>query len=158
MKKLLGFALAAASCGALIACGASKQKAPMPMAAETSPAGGSPQEMPGGDPKSEIEKLSAEVDAKRAELGLDEPAPMAAGAPPASPMASIPLSTDATCKPAKTDRCQSSCKISDSICTNASRICELAKDLAVDGAWAAKKCARANQTCEAAHESCCSCQ
>lgn len=159
-KPLLGLVLAT-SLGALVACGAAKQPSASPMtsrAADRSPAGSSPAESMGRDPRSEIEELSANVDAQRTELGLAEPAPMAAGAEPATPMATYPLSTDASCKPAKTERCQGSCKISDSICTNASRICELAKDLAADGGWAATKCARANQTCQAAHDSCCSCQ
>jgi hypothetical protein len=82
---------------------------------------------------------------------------MSSTAAPATPMATIPLSTDASCKPAKTERCQGSCKLSDSICTNSSKICELAQDLAGDG-WAATKCARAKQTCDAAHDTCCSCQ
>ncbi len=157
-RTLLGLVLAA-SLGALVGCGAAKRPsaAPITSPADTSQAGSSPAESLGRDPKAEIEELSANVDAQRTELGLAEPASMPPGAEPATPMA-IPLSTDASCKPAKTERCQGSCKISDSICTNASRICELAKDLVADAGWAATKCARANQTCEAAHDSCCSCQ
>lgn len=158
-KTLLGLVLAT-SLGALVGCGASKRPSASPMTspADTSQAGTSPAESLGRDPKAEIEELSAKVDAQRSELGLAEPAPMSPGAEPATPMATIPLSTDASCKPAKTERCQGSCKLSDSICTNASRICELAKDLITDDGWAANKCARANKTCEAAHDSCCSCQ
>lgn len=160
MNKTFFGLLLMTSLGALAACGAAKQPSASPMAARTdsSPAGASPAESLGRDPKVEIEELSANIDAQRSELGLAEPAPMSPGAEPATPMATIPLSTDASCKPAKTERCEGSCKLSDSICTNASRICELAKDLVTDDGWAANKCARANKTCEAAHERCCSCQ
>jgi hypothetical protein len=161
VKTLAGTALVLALATAIAACGASRSKmaaspqSAVPESAATN--GADTGAMPGGDAHGEIESLSAKIDAQRTELGLAEPAPMSAGAPPASPMATIPLSTDASCKPAKTERCQGSCTISDSICSNASRICTLAGELAGDG-WAATKCARAKQTCESAHDSCCSCQ
>jgi hypothetical protein len=160
MKAALRIVIAA-SLVTLASCGSAKRSASPPtMAAPGSSATSSPQEttgvMPGDKVHDEIEQLSAKVEAERTELGLAEPSPMAAGAEPATPMAAIPLSTDASCKPAKTERCQGSCKLSDSICTNASRICDLAKDLAGDG-WAATKCSRAKQTCDTAHDSCCSC-
>jgi hypothetical protein len=158
MKTSLLAVVLAASLGALVACGSAKQRAASPQTMpESSAAGGAPADMPGSTGHSEIEKLSAQIDTQRAELGLAEPptAPMSSGTAPATPMSTIPLSTDASCKPAKTERCDGSCKISDSICTNASRICELAGELA-DG-WSATKCARAKQTCDGAHDSCCSC-
>lgn len=146
---------------AIVACAGAKRQAPSPAVAprETAPAAAveprpvSP--MP-GDPRTEIEELSQAIEARRADLGLAEPPPVASPGP-ATPMATIPSSTDATCRPAKTERCTSSCTLSDSICKNAARICELASQLEGD-AWAANKCTRAKQTCTAAHDTCCSCQ
>jgi hypothetical protein len=133
------------------ACGASKANyAAAPVAAESSA-----RPMP-GDPRAEIEQLWAAIEQQRGDLGLAAPtSPIEPG--PASPMASTPLSSDDTCKPAKTDKCTQSCTFSDSICKNAARICELAAQLTAD-TWAAEKCTRAKQTCETAHETCCTCQ
>jgi hypothetical protein len=138
----------------VVACGGATKQATTaaPVAAETSSAG-SP--MP-GDPRAEIEHLWAVIEQQRTDLGLAAPSsPLAPG--PATPMASTPLSSDDTCKPAKTDRCTQSCTFSDSICKNAARICEIAEQLVAD-TWAAEKCTRAKQTCDTAHESCCGCQ
>lgn len=145
--------VAGVACMAILAaCGASKTQYASPAVAESS-AAGSP--MP-GDPRAEIEQLWATIEQQRGDLGLAAPtSPIEPG--PAAPMSTTPLSTDDTCKPAKTDKCTQSCTFSDSICKNAARICELAQQLAAD-TWAAEKCTRAKQTCETAHESCCGCQ
>ncbi len=142
-------------CIAFASCGASKRPAMAPASsATTMPAGADSGVMP-GDPKQEIERLFAELEQKRTELDLPEPKP-APASEGATPMSVTPLSTDATCKPAKTERCASSCTFSDSICTNAEKICKLAGQLAGDP-WAADKCSRAKQTCATAHTSCCGC-
>ncbi len=140
-----------ALCMAIVAaCGASKQQATSPVAAESSTTS-----MP-NDPRAEIEQLWAAIEDQRGDLGIAAPtSPIEPG--PASPMSSTPLSTDDTCRPAKTDKCTQSCTFSDSICKNAARICEIAQQLAAD-TWAAEKCTRAKQTCETAHETCCGCQ
>jgi hypothetical protein len=144
------------ACMAIVACGSS-QRAAMAPASTANDAAGAPSQMaPLDDPHAEIDRLSHDIDVAREGLGLAAPAPTPMPAP-AEAMAAVPLSTDATCQPAETDRCTQSCKVSDSICNNAQRICDLAKDLAGDG-WAAGKCATAKETCATAHESCCTCQ
>lgn len=106
------------------------------------------------DPHAEIERLSAQIDQQRSQMAL--PAPMAASA--VEPM-SVPITshTDNQCHPAQTQTCTDSCSISDSICDNAKKICDLANDLAGD-TWAADKCSSATQTCKSSHEKCCACQ
>jgi len=147
--------VAGVACMAIVAaCGARKHAA-SPQVASSQTMSAPPDSMP-RDPRAEIEGLYREIEQQRGALDLPEPPAPAAGAQ-ARPMASVPLSTDATCKPAKTDRCTQSCTFSDSICKNAERICELAAQMPQD-TWAADKCERATQTCETAHDSCCGCQ
>ena len=113
------------------------------------------QTMPaGGDPRSQIEQLSQQIDAQRQQMAL---APSAhATSMSSAPIA--PLSTeDATCKPAPTQTCTDSCRLSDSICDSAKKICDLAKGMPGD-AWADGKCNDAKQTCSDAHTKCCGCQ
>ncbi len=106
-------------------------------------------------PKAELEQLYAQVEQERMQMGLPEA--MASTQPPAIPMAAHPTTqTDAACHPAKSETCESSCKLSDSICTNADKICKLAKDLEPD-ADAATKCEKADKTCKSAHDKCCGC-
>jgi hypothetical protein len=68
-----------------------------------------------------------------------------------------PKSTDAACHPAATQTCTDSCKLSDSICDDAKKICDLADQLPGDG-WAAGKCASGNASCTDAHAHCCDCR
>jgi len=112
------------------------------------------------DPHQEIEQLAAQIDAERAKLGLAAPAAEAVPMTPHEPMASqvAPLSTaDATCRPAPSDTCRDTCELSDSICGNAKKICNLADQLAGD-AWAEGKCREAKGLCDEAHGRCCGCQ
>jgi hypothetical protein len=157
VKHTLAGVLLLTACVALASCGA--KKAPMSAASpsEASSAGGgaAPAIMP-GTPQAEIDQLFGEVEQRRIELQLPEPKAASPDSPISPLSAPPPLSTDATCKPAKTERCSSSCTMSDSICTNAERICKLASELVGDS-WAADKCSRSKQTCDAAHTSCCSC-
>ena len=55
-----------------------------------------------------------------------------------------------------TDTCKQSCTLSDSICANAKKICDIAKQLGADP-WADQKCSDGNATCSAAHKQCCDC-
>lgn len=115
-----------------------------------------PQTMPATDsPKAELDRLYAEVERERESMQLREPM-VAAGTP--MPMTAQPTTqTDNTCRPAQSETCTSSCKLSDSICTNAYRICKLANELAPDED-AAAKCVKADKTCKTAHDKCCGCQ
>lgn len=127
------------------------QKASMAPASEQRP-----QTMPSTDsPKAELDRLYAEVERERESMQLGEPM-VSAGA--AMPMADPPTTqTDNACRPAQSESCTSSCKLSDSICKNAGSICKLAKDLAPDED-AAAKCVKADKTCKTAHDKCCGCQ
>ena len=108
-----------------------------------------------GSPRAELDQLYAQVEQERMQMGLPEP--MASTQAPAIPMGEHPTTqTDAACHPAKSETCDSSCKLSDSICTNADKICKLAKDLEPD-ADAASKCEKADKTCKTAHDKCCGC-
>ena len=115
-----------------------------------------PQTMPAGtDAKAELDSLYAQLEEDRSQLGIEEPG-YSAGTP--LPMTAQPTTqTDNTCRPAASETCTSSCKLSDSICKNADRICDLAKDLAPDED-AAAKCVKADKTCKTAHDKCCDCQ
>lgn len=164
MVRSLALSLSIALAALAVSCGgARKVTSPSTAAPETSPAtapsdAAGTQTMPVEDARAELERRVAELEQQRTTMQLPEPAiSSSAASEGATPMGSVPRSTDASCKPARTERCTSSCTLSDSICTNASRICELASQLPGDG-WAATKCAQAKQTCESAHETCCSCQ
>jgi hypothetical protein len=137
----------------VIACGGVRPHSTSPAA---SPEAGTPT-MP-GDPRSEIAQLEAELDAAAAQLELPAPTPMAADAvPPAEAMATpVPRADDPACRPSPSETCQTSCTLSDSICTNATRICKLADQLAPD-TWAAQRCASANERCTASRARCCGC-
>jgi hypothetical protein len=154
VKRVASVAL----CVALAACAVGPPSRAVSPQAAAEPEAGTPgaQAMP-GDPRAEIEALWERVEAERGQLGLTAvPAPEGA-APQATPMTTVPRSSDPSCQPAKTERCTSSCTLSDSICTNAQRICELAAQLPADD-WARGKCAQATRTCESAHASCCGCR
>jgi hypothetical protein len=114
---------------------------------------------PGGDTHAQIEQLAAAVAADRDRMGLAAPVePRIAGVAGVAEPMSTPLSSqDPSCHHGTGDRCTTSCTLSDSICTNAAKICELAHQLAGD-TWAADKCTSSQTTCEAAHAKCCACQ
>jgi hypothetical protein len=157
VKALAGLALGAA-CAAFIACAAAPNKSATPSAAAP------PTAMETSAPRAEIERLDREIAQQLAELGLptSQPPACAAGGcsgPTAEMMSSgvLPPSADATCKPAPTEQCQSSCKFSDSICDNAKRICVLANDLGGNDAFANEKCARGTESCQKSREKCCGC-
>lgn len=149
----LGLALGVAV-GAIVACGgaAMKPAAPAPQAAATSVMAPSPHD--------EIDRLSREIADEMARMGLEAPAPAVLPAAPdhgpAAAAAIVKPSDDPTCKPAARDVCQDSCKLGDSICVNAGRICELAGELPGDR-YAADKCDTATTSCTAARERCCGC-
>lgn len=150
--------LVVACCIAIASCGASRQKSSEAGAPAAAPeAGTAGAEVMPATPRAQIEDLDRQIAADRAQLGLDEPTDAMVQGAPAAPMSVAPASEDPTCRPAATDTCKTSCSLSDSICGNAEKICKLAQDMAGDD-WAANKCAKANQTCEASRAKCCGCQ
>jgi hypothetical protein len=71
-------------------------------------------------------------------------------------MSTFPRSTDASCHPAATQTCTDSCKLSDTICVDAAKICDIAGKLPTD-TWAAGKCDSGKASCGDANKSCCAC-
>jgi len=139
--------IAGALCAVVIACAAGGHKSAM------APPAAAPDSMVrGSDAHSQIEQLSQEIDQQRTKLGV-MPQATAMGEPPPP----LPPGEDAQCHPAPSDTCRDSCTVSDSICGNAKKICELAGQLAGDP-WAEGKCKDAKQTCKSAHDTCCGCQ
>ena len=149
---VVNLVVAVACCAAIAACGA-KQKSAAPAAPEATSA---PSVMP-ASPRDQILELDDLIAADRAKLALDEPTDAMVQGAPAQPLGAMPSSADPKCRPAASETCKTSCTLSDSICSNADKICRLAQDMAGD-AWAQNKCAKANQTCEASRTKCCGCQ
>ena len=121
---------------------------------ETTPGRETTGVMPAGG-RADIDRLYADIEKQRDQLGLTEPNQTQIDRAPTQAMAS-PIK-DPSCRPAQNDTCKTSCTLGSSICDNASRICEIAKTLPGDNE-ATNKCARANTTCSAASEKCCKCR
>ena len=115
------------------------------------------QPMP-GDRHAEITELSQKIDTARDQMGLPPAAPLEPHTQMHAQAMAIPphAADDNACHHAPSDACTQSCSLSDDICDNAKRICDLAQQLAGDS-WAEDKCRTADSTCNAAHERCCSC-
>ncbi|HEU4729106.1 MAG TPA: hypothetical protein VFT22_14475 [Kofleriaceae bacterium] len=145
MRPALG-ALAVAWCAAQLACSGAQKMAASP--APTQAAGAA-------DPHAEIAALDRQIADEMARAHLAPP-PLAgcSGAACAEAM-SRPFALPA-CRPKGTDRCSDACTLATSICDNQQKICDLAGKLAGDD-WAAGKCESARASCQAAHDSCCSC-
>ncbi|MEP6860856.1 MAG: hypothetical protein ABJE66_09565 [Deltaproteobacteria bacterium] len=155
---------AAAAATTIVACamgGAPTSMAPS-TAAAPAPAPELPQ--PNSPQDDQIASLSRDIESARGTMGLPAPAP-GAGRTGAMPMTSdvkpsvAPIGpvepTQATCHPAS-DTCSQTCTLSESICGNAKKICEIANELPGD-AWASNKCVEGNETCVAAKKRCCDC-
>lgn len=56
----------------------------------------------------------------------------------------------------RTEVCQDVCTLKDAICSNAARICDIARELGGDP-WADGKCASAKASCKEARARCCRC-
>ena len=154
MKKFLAATLCmfvVAAC----AMGGAKKSAMTAQPPQAVDAGGAPSPNY-ASPKDQLDALYAQVEQERQDMQLPEP--QMAGPKPAAPM-STPMQTsktDTTCKPAPSETCQTSCKLSDSICDNTTKICKLAEELQPDDD-AAAKCEKSTKTCKTSHEKCCGC-
>jgi hypothetical protein len=144
-------------CVVLAACAAGTKRAAAPPTVEAAPSTSGAQSPLPGSPHDEIEQLDQKIEMSRAELKLPELTEQDWQGTKPEPMGSQPALQDPKCRPAPNDTCKTSCTLSDSICDNANRICELAKSLPGDN-WALNKCAKANTTCEASRTKCCGCQ
>lgn len=158
MKMFIAIALGIACAGAVVACGGA------PSSKSVRPAGPMPAVAKGPpDARAEIDALDQQISAKLGEMNLSRPAassspPTMAGSDTLVELGKKNLTSaeDTACQPAQNDTCGRSCTLADSICTNAARICKLAEQLP-DDPWAREKCVGNTETCNVAHQSCCSC-
>lgn len=150
---------------AIAACAARSQKEPAPAAVPSRPE--SPSSMgvtPGASPRAELEILDDQITADMERLGIVRPQPApdvcVADCEPqqmSTAVAAAAAQDPATCKRSGSQTCTDACALSDSICTNAKRICDLAAQLGGTDAYANDKCHRGTASCEAATKRCCSC-
>lgn len=149
-----GALLVAAWCALAIAACAMRSAAVQPQPPSPPPSQATAGAVMPADSHGEIAQLAAQIDAQRGQLGLPPAAPACLPSCQVMPMAVAPSA--ATCQPAPSDTCRDTCTLSDSICVDAKKICDLAGALPGD-TWAAGKCASAKQTCDDAHARCCAC-
>lgn len=143
---LLGAAIAFA-----VACGAAKSGGSQPTTTAGSPGGAD-----ASIRRTELDELSAKIDADLAKLQIPRP-PSVPGVEP-TPLSTniVKPSADPTCKRSEATTCKESCDLGDSICGAAKRICEIAGELGND-TYANEKCASGKASCDAARERCCNC-
>jgi hypothetical protein len=134
---VVGMWLAAIACAAQQSAGVSAP--PQPVAGESN------------DPHQRIQQLAQKIDAQSTQLGLSHDLGIAQPETKAPPLAVR------QCTAGPSTACQDVCRLDDSICDNAKKICELADQLPNDD-WAAQQCRNARVTCEASHDKCCACQ
>ncbi|TMQ12658.1 MAG: hypothetical protein E6J91_20480 [Deltaproteobacteria bacterium] len=152
-------ALLAVAAAIATACGGARPASPAAAPMRAGPAAESLAPAP-GDPRAEIDALDREITAALARAQLAPPAMAScAGASCQAAIAepfATPQTSDPVCRPAASEKCKDVCTLSTSICRDQQRICDLARQLAGDD-WAANKCTSARASCQAAHDSCCSC-
>ncbi|HTJ41108.1 MAG TPA: hypothetical protein VL463_03405 [Kofleriaceae bacterium] len=108
-----------------------------------------------GDRHTEIEELDREIQAQLGGASITAPTADEIEAARAMPLDFV--AKVCTPPPAPSETCTDACKLGDSICHDAGRICELADELPGD-AWAADKCASGKAACERAQQRCCDCR
>jgi hypothetical protein len=114
----------------------------------------------GDDPSTQIDKLYADVVARRAALSLSPAPPSPQDA--CEPVCAIEdppdkLSRTAGCTPGTGSACSSACVQADGICDDAGQICTIAKGLRTDAA-AAGRCRDSRDSCIDAQAHCCECK
>lgn len=147
-------ALAAALALAFAACGGAKQSMRVQEQPVTS-TDATPEPLLGARPdelRARIVELDEAITTDWPALGAPEPDDATVSSMSALPAASAA----ATCERSPRATCTDVCRLSDSICTNATTICDLASQLPGDD-WAASKCNRAKASCKTASERCCAC-
>jgi hypothetical protein len=142
----------------VLSCTSANMMTPETIPQPVSTASGPPPPLP-DDPHTQVDKLYADLVARRAALSL--PAP-----PPSPPEACEPVcaiedppdkpSHTAGCTPGTGAACTTACTHADAACDDAGRLCAIAKDLRTD-AVAADRCRDARATCGEAHAPCCEC-
>ena len=139
-----------------VACGGSAKKSAAP-SVMPAPA---QHDVGAGDPRAQITAIAEQMNDELSQLSLPpvaEPRAVGSGMVEAASATPPRPSADPTCKPAASDTCKSSCKLSDSICDSAKKICDIAAGMSND-AWATGKCNSGNDSCTSSREKCCACQ
>lgn len=149
-----------ALCALGLACGGAKY-AGAPRAASGA---ASPMPAPAGA-RAELDELSRKIDDDLAAMGLARPAaPVNACVTPPCGAEALGAglrpehAAEPACRPGAGDVCGDSCRLSDSICDSAGRICRIAADLGGGDAYANDRCAGGKASCDAARARCCGCQ
>jgi hypothetical protein len=112
------------------------------------------------DPTTKVDKLYADLLARRSALSL--PTPPRTGDDACEPDCTFadppeaPTHT-AGCAVGAGSACANACVQADAACDDAAKICTIAKELRTD-ATSAGRCRDATATCVAAHEPCCACK
>ena len=112
------------------------------------------------DPSTKVDKLYADLVARRSALSLPTPAtsPDEACEPDCAVADPPPQPTHtAGCTVGAGSACANACTQADAACDDAAKICAIAKELRTD-ATSAGRCQQASATCVAAHAPCCSCK
>ena len=153
MKLVIVGAIALASCSSGNMMPQEKMMEPVPTAS------GPPPPLT-DDPSTQVDKLHADVVARRAAMSLPTPKPRPTQEcnpvcdvedPPAKP------THTGGCTPGSGSACTNACTQADAICDDAAQICTLAKQIQTSPG-AADSCHDANVTCESARGPCCDCK
>jgi hypothetical protein len=142
-----GVVVGLAISGMLVACAA---RGPYAMKSQPPRAASTDAGLPtgrGGPEHDEIDTAWAAIESERASGGLTAPF---------EGYAVTPIADLKVCTHAASDKCTNTCTVSDSICDNAKKICDLAAKVPAD-AWAAGKCDDGTKSCDQAHDNCCAC-
>ncbi len=141
--------LGALSSVTIVACASQRSAQPMAPAAAQVLVASSPQH-------DEIARLSQQIAEQRSTLGLAAPPPhLMTPETPMTPMTPM-TGGNAGCVRSAASTCAQSCTLSDTICENAKKICDIAKQLPGD-TWAQDKCSEGAATCDQARAACCAC-
>ena len=145
LALVLGLAL-----GGFVACGGSRAglKSGAAPATQSMPGGA---EAPEADPRGQITQLDAQITADLEKLKMPRPT-----VPPEMSPEAMSTGGGPKCQVPASPTCADSCRLADSICDNAGRICNLAGQLGNDP-WANEKCSSGTASCEAARKRCCDC-
>jgi hypothetical protein len=130
--------VAAGALFAIVACASQNMRASQQAMPAAPVAGGA-----ASSPHDQIEALAQQIETDRGSLKL--PTTISASAPPA------------TCVRNPSATCTQTCKLSDSICDNAKKICDIATTELANDDWAQKKCTENRSTCSVAAQQCCEC-
>lgn len=153
MKPLVFVAIALASCSSGNMMPQDKLMEPVPTAS------GPPPPLT-DDPSTQLDKLHADVLARRSALSLPTPKPAAAQT--CEPVCTVEDPPDKPthtpgCPGGEVTACANACAQADAICDDAAQICTLAKQLQTS-AVAADRCHDARATCTDARAPCCDCK